>query len=136
MKPYALKSGEGQTYQYGVPFTVKAGELKTTNGAAVTEYTTHKGEEPNDHTHPTEDEMFYVLDGALTFRCGERAFDLETGGFVFLPRGIKHGYTILSDGDVRLLVVTAPPREPSLSWQGFVADFEADGDLVDHQEAG
>jgi quercetin dioxygenase-like cupin family protein len=135
MDPYALKAGEGPTYQYGVPFTVKAGELKTTNGAAVTEYTTCKGEEPNDHTHPTEDEMFYVLDGSLTFRCGDRTFDLEAGGFVFLPRGIKHGYTIHGDDPARLLVVTAPPREPSPSWQGFVADFEASGDTVDHSPA-
>jgi quercetin dioxygenase-like cupin family protein len=129
MESYALKAGEGWTYQYGIPFTVKAGELETTNGAAVTEYTTRKGEEPKDHTHQTEDEMFYVLDGALTFRCGDRAYDLEAGGFVFLPRGLKHGYTIRSDGDVRLLVVTAPQREPSQSWKGFVADFEADGEL-------
>jgi quercetin dioxygenase-like cupin family protein len=127
---YALPSGQGWTYQNGIDFTVKAGEFKTANGAAVIEYTTRKGEEPGEHTHPTEDEMFYVMQGALTFLCGDRTFDVETGGFVFLPCGIPHDYRIRSDGPVRLLVVTAPPRELSEGWDGFVGGFEASGDLV------
>jgi quercetin dioxygenase-like cupin family protein len=31
--------------------------------------------------------MFYVLEGAITFQCGEDRFDLEKGGFIFLPHG-------------------------------------------------
>jgi quercetin dioxygenase-like cupin family protein len=130
MGPYALKPGEGWTYNDGIDFTVKAGELQSTNGAAFIEYVTRKGEEPPDHTHPSEDEMFYVLEGELTFRCGEQSFDVEAGGFVFLPRGIRHGYTMRSNGPIRLLVVTAPPREPSESWDGFVSSFESNGQLV------
>jgi hypothetical protein len=42
---------------------VKAGELHPGRGAAFTEYTTRKGEEPLDHIRPTEDEIFYVLNG-------------------------------------------------------------------------
>jgi quercetin dioxygenase-like cupin family protein len=99
---------------------------------AVLEYTTRKGEEPPDHTHRTEDEMFYVLEGAITFRCAGESFALEKGGFVFLPRGIKHGYTINSDQPVRLLVITAPVRDgQSGGWGGFVADMEnGQGELV------
>lgn len=130
MEAYALKSGQGWTYRNGINFTVKAGEFKTANGAAFIEYTTKKGEEPGDHIHPTEDEMFYVLEGALTFKCGDQKFDVEGGGFVFLPHGIEHGYTIRSDGPVRLIAVTSPPREPGNGWGGFVGDFESSGDLV------
>lgn len=130
MKAYALQSGQGWTYRDGIDFTVKAGERQTTNGAAVIEYHTREGEEPPEHSHPTEDEMFYVLEGALTFRCGNQSFEVESGGFVFLPRGVEHGYTIRSDGPVRLLVVTAPPRDRSDGWGGFVGDFESRGELV------
>ncbi len=70
MGPYTLKPGEGWKYRYGIDMTVKLGELHPGRGAAFTEYTTRKGEEPPDHTHPTEDEIFYVLSGELTFRCG------------------------------------------------------------------
>ncbi len=127
---YALHAGGGWTYRNGIDFTVKAGESGTTNGAAVIEYTTRKGEEPGDHTHDTEDEMFYVLEGALTFTCGDQTFDVDDGGFVFLPCGIEHGYTMRSDGPVRLLAITAPPREAREGWGGFVESFESTGEVI------
>jgi quercetin dioxygenase-like cupin family protein len=131
MKPYALKSGEGWTYKYGIDFTIKAGELSPGRGASFTEYTTQKGEEPPDHTHPTEDEIFYVLSGELTFHCGGELFEVGEGGFVYLPQGIQHGYTIRSDGLVRLLVVAFPTRAAAgEGWGGFIADVERDGELV------
>ena len=121
---YAFAAGEGWTYSHGIDFVVKARETGSDMGVAVLEYVTKKGEEPRDHTHQTEDEMFYVLEGALTFRCRDESFDIDEGGFVFLPYGVTHGYTIRSDGDVRLLVVTSPPREASGGWDGFVGDME------------
>ncbi|HUX88812.1 MAG TPA: cupin domain-containing protein [Chloroflexota bacterium] len=127
---FAWKRGEGWTYQMGIDFAIKAGEINTTNGAAVLEYTTRKGEEPDDHTHPTEDEMFYVLAGEMTFRCADQSFDVDDGGFVFLPRGVEHGYTIRSDGPVRLLVVTSPPRKSGDPWGGFVGDLQSSGEVV------
>jgi quercetin dioxygenase-like cupin family protein len=132
IRPYALKAGEGWTYRFGIDFTVKAGEVQDGSGAALLEYVTRQGEEPPDHTHGSEDEMFYVLEGAVTFRCGEETFDLEKGGFIFLPRGIQHGYTIRSEDPVRLIVVTSPVREGSSGgWGGFVADMELDqGELI------
>jgi quercetin dioxygenase-like cupin family protein len=131
-RPYALKAGEGWTYRFGIDFTVKAGEVQDGSSAAFLEYVTRQGEEPEDHTHRIEDEMFYVLEGAITFRCGEETFDLEQGGFIFLPRGIKHGYTIRSETPVRLIVVTSPVREGSSDgWGGFVADMESgQGELI------
>jgi quercetin dioxygenase-like cupin family protein len=132
IRPYALKAGEGWTYRFGIDFVVKAGEVQDGNGAAFLEYVTRKGEEPPGHTHETEDEMFYVLEGAVTFRCGQATFDLEVGGFIFLPRGLEHSYTIRSQDPVRLIVVTSPAREgASGGWGGFVADMESgQGELI------
>lgn len=135
MRPYALKNGEGWTYRYDINFTVKAGELQPGRGAAFIEYTTRKGEEPPDHTHPTEDEIFYVLKGSLTFRCGGETFDVDEGGFMYLPQGIEHGYTIRSEDIVRLLVVTFPTRIDAQGWNGFVADVERQGELLAQPES-
>ena len=131
-RPYALKAGKGWMYRFGIDFTVKASEVQAGSGAAVMEYVTRKGEEPGCHAHPTEDEMFYVLEGTITFRCGEETFDLEKGGFIFLPRGIEHGYEIHSSEPVRLLIITSPVREGlSGGWGGFVSDLElGQGELV------
>ena len=124
-KPYALRPGQGQAVNLGVEFVIKAGELSSGSGAAVLEYTTRPGEEPDDHVHPSEDEMFYVLSGRITFRCGGEQFDLEPGSFIFLPRGLSHGYTIPGPEPVRLLVITAPPRPQPGGWAGFAADLES-----------
>jgi quercetin dioxygenase-like cupin family protein len=132
MRPYALKAGEGWTYHFGIDFIVKASEIQAGSGVAFLEYVTRKGEEPSDHTHLTEAEIFYVLEGALTFRCGGQTFDLEQGSFIFLPPRIQHGYTIRSDDPIRLLVITAPIREGlSGGWGGFVSDMElGQGELI------
>ena len=65
LRPYALKTGEGWTYRFGIDFTVKSSEVQKGSGAAILEYKTQKGEEPPSHTHETEDEMSYVLEGAI-----------------------------------------------------------------------
>ena len=131
-RPYALKAGEGWTYRlFSVDFTVKAGEVPPGSGAAIMEYTARKGEEPGQHTHPNEDEIFYVLEGKITFLCGGERFDLEQGGFIFLPHGIPHDYTFPGDDPVRLLIVTAPVRGGSGGWGGFVSDLElGQGELI------
>jgi quercetin dioxygenase-like cupin family protein len=130
LRPYMLKTGEGWTYNYGIDFTVKAGELARGPRLAFVEFTTRAGEEPPDHTHATEDEIFYVLKGDLTVRCGDDTFEVEDGGFIFLPRGLEHGYQIRGRNDVHLLVITSPAQENAEGgWGGFVADFETQGEL-------
>ena len=130
--PYALRAGEGWTYSdHGPEFILKAGERGLGRRLAFIEYTTRSGEEPADHTHTTEDEIFYVLQGSLTFRCGDKTFELDDSGFVFLPRGIEHGYKVRSDGDVHLLVVTSPSQPEAIGgWGGFVASFEDPAKLL------
>jgi quercetin dioxygenase-like cupin family protein len=125
IEPYALHAGEGPTYSFGPEFIIKAGELGRGRRLAFVEHTTRSGEEPGDHTHPTEDEIFYVLRGLVTFRCGGAVFELTDGGFLFLPRGISHGYTIRSPGDVRMPFVTSPADEnASGGWGGLIGDLE------------
>ena len=130
MRPYALKAGDGWTYNYGIDFTIKSGELRGGPRLAFLLYETRAGEEPPDHTHDTEDEMFYVLRGSLTFRCGNESFDADAGWFVFLPCGIEHGYKMHGDGPVELIVITSPAADRAEGgWGGFVADVETQGEL-------
>jgi quercetin dioxygenase-like cupin family protein len=131
-RPYALQENAGWVYRYGVDFVIKVGEIQEGHGAAFLEYVNRQGEEPPAHTHDTEDEMFYVVEGALTFQCGGESFDLQKGAFIFLPHGFQHTYLIRSQAPVRLIVVTAPVREgQSGGWGGFVSDLEASqGQLI------
>jgi len=125
--PYALRAREGWVYDQGAEFIVKLGERRR---FALLEYATDQDEWPG-HTHNTEDEVFYVLKGTLTFRCGNDEFDVGEGGFIFLPNGIEHGYKIRGGKPVRLLVVTAPASESSatVGWDGFVSGLETGVEL-------
>jgi quercetin dioxygenase-like cupin family protein len=133
IRPHAVDAGQGWTHHFaelGIDFDVKVGEQRHGRRLAVFELTTRPGEEPPVHTHATEDEFFYVLDGEVAFRCGEDRFEVSAGGCVLLPRGIPHGYRIVSPG-ARLLVVTTPaPDEGVRGWGGFVSSFEGDSQLL------
>ena len=132
IRPYALQAGEGWTYRFaelGIDFEVKVGEQRHGRRLGFFELTTRAGEEPPLHTHATEDEFFYVLEGEVAFRCGEDRFEVTDGGCVFLPRGIEHGYTIVGPGDARFLVVTTPAPDDVRGWDGFVGSFERNSEL-------
>jgi len=123
---FALGAGEGWILEdKGYTFEVKLPERSGPGRLAVTLLVTTEDEWPG-HTHRTEDEVFYVLEGSLTFRCGDDQFDVDGGGFVFLPMGIQHGYKLRSP-ETRLLVATSPaPEGEQPGWDGFLSGFEDD----------
>ena len=42
------------------------------------------------HHHESEDELFLVLDGALTIKLRDRDVDLTAGEIFIVPRGVEH----------------------------------------------
>ena len=81
---------------------------KDTRGQfALTEQVARKGNVPPRHIHHREDEMFYLLEGEMTFSIGERSIKATPGSMVFAPRDIPHSFTIDSE-QVRILVLNTP----------------------------
>jgi quercetin dioxygenase-like cupin family protein len=60
------------------------------------------------HLHHAEDEAFYVLDGEFTFICNGKKTILGPGGYIFLPRGIPHGFRSSSVSDGHILTHVMP----------------------------
>jgi quercetin dioxygenase-like cupin family protein len=58
------------------------------------------------HTHLIDDESAYLLEGSLTVIVGDKSYDLEPGGFVYMPRGIPHSFR--PNGEVVALSIQAP----------------------------
>lgn len=52
---------------------------------------------PGAHKHETEDDMFYVLEGVMSFLIGERWMDAPAGSFVLAPAGVVHDFENRSD---------------------------------------
>src|SRR5947207_2331390 len=91
--PYVLTREEGTSVWFlGTLMTLKATGKTTNQGFALIEQVLPAGFASPFHTHHTEDEAFYILEGTITFLCGNRTFNTTPGSFVYLPRRIMHGF--------------------------------------------
>jgi mannose-6-phosphate isomerase-like protein (cupin superfamily) len=98
---YVLPAGTGLADDPGL----KASQRSTAGALSVFETTISAG--PPLYVHEQEDECFYVLDGALSIRCGSDTFDAQAGSFVYLPRGRPHRFWATYQA-ARLLLITVP----------------------------
>ena len=57
------------------------------------------------HLHHSDDEAWYVLEGALRVQVGKDEIEASTGSSVFVPRGTPHAYWNAGPGRVRYLLV-------------------------------
>jgi mannose-6-phosphate isomerase-like protein (cupin superfamily) len=83
------------------------------NSTFVLEENVDDGSDPGQliappHRHLREDEAWYVLEGRLGFRLGEKEIEAGAGEAVLGPRGIPHTYWNTSSAPARYLLVTGP----------------------------
>ena len=106
---YLLVPQEGQaTWFLGTLMTVKAGGDQTRGAFTLLEWMAPPGFAPPPHIHHEEDEAFYILEGAMTVTCGDSTWQATPGSFVFLPRGVVHGFHIAEGTPLRGLQLTVP----------------------------
>ena len=58
--------------------------------------------------HHDFDELFYVLDGELTFQLGDQLVTRRAGELAFARRGVHHTFANLSGAPARQLIVCTP----------------------------
>jgi len=88
--------------------TIKATAESTGGAYGLVESLVAPGFSPPLHVHHREDEAFYVLEGDLTMRCGERTFAAGPGAFVFLPREVPHTFVVEGGRPARMLTLLSP----------------------------
>ena len=88
--------------------TIKATGASTGGAFGLVESLIAPGFSPPLHVHYREDESFWVLEGELTMRCGDRTFQAGPGAFVFLPRGVPHTFVVESSTPARMLTLLTP----------------------------
>ena len=49
------------------------------------------------HAHSREDEIWYVLEGHITFTIGDRTIEGGPGSFAYIPRGVPHTFQVRTD---------------------------------------
>ena len=113
---HALGKEQGDAIWFlGTRMTVKAGSSATNGAFTLIEAECPSGFAPPPHIHQIEDEAFYLLDGRIDVTCGADHWEVGPGGFVFLPKGIPHGFAVIGDTSARMLQFTTPGQFESFA---------------------
>ena len=119
-----LGPGEGRDYPMGgIRALFKADGPETADKYSISEWWLEAHTQgPGAHAHP-EDDVFYVLEGTMSFLLGDRWIDAAKGAFVLAPGGMKHDFENRSDGRAGVLNLSIPgPFEPAMA--GIAAWFK------------
>lgn len=115
-EPIILPPGGGRAYPMGrLDAIFKADGDETAGRYSISEWWLEphtKG--PGAHSHD-EDDVFYVLEGTISFRIGERWVDAPKGSFVLAPGGTPHDFENRTSARAGMLNVSSPgPFEPDM----------------------
>lgn len=106
---HALAEDDAEAVWFlGTLATIKGVGSRTGGTLAAVEFTHPSGFATPLHVHHKADEAFYVLAGGIRGVCGDREWRATTGAFVWLPRGVPHGYAVDGDETLRTLAICAP----------------------------
>ena len=86
--------------------------------AATFEFIAAPSFDTGSHFHSKIEEQFFVLDGELEIRAGNRLIVGRPGTFVALPTGTAHAFANRGNLPARMLLVTAPPGH-----EGYFAEL-------------
>lgn len=106
---YALADSDAETFWFvGTLAMIKAGAEQTGGVLSVVEFTHAPGFATPPHVHHESDEAFYILEGKMRGFCGAHSWQAGPGSFIWLPRGIPHGYAVDGETLLRSLAITLP----------------------------
>lgn len=88
-----LAPGEGRAYPMGrISALFKADGSETADRYSISEWWLEPNTQgPGAHSHP-EDDIFYVLEGTMSFLIQDRWVDAPKGAFVLAPGGVTHDF--------------------------------------------
>jgi mannose-6-phosphate isomerase-like protein (cupin superfamily) len=84
----------GRTYQAGPMRAVFLADGEETGDRyCISEWWLEAGDSgPGPHSHDDNVEMFYVVEGTMSFLAGERWYDAPAGSFLRIPAGVTHDF--------------------------------------------
>lgn len=94
-----LSEGEGRVYNCGTMTAIfKADENETNEKYSISEWWLEPHSDgPGAHSHEKNDEVFYMLEGTLSFLVGDTWIDASKGTFLRIPAKTIHDFKNTSD---------------------------------------
>lgn len=108
-EPIFLQPGQGRSYPMGAIAAVFKADGEETAGAySISEWWLEpRTKGPGAHSHP-EDDVFYVIEGVMSFLIGDEWIDAPRGSFVLAPAGVTHDFENRGDVPAGLLNISVP----------------------------
>jgi quercetin dioxygenase-like cupin family protein len=108
-KPVICRPGEskGITLRgYPMAFLVTGEDTKHTS---MFDWTIPAGFATGRHVHRVQEETFYVLEGECEWHVGDDVVRATPGTYLFIPPGVPHNITNVSEKPARVLMTVSPP---------------------------
>ncbi len=104
-----LKAGEGRSYPMGrIAALFKADGSETAERYSISEWWLEPHTTgPGAHSH-AEDDIFYVIEGVMSFFLDGEWFDAARGSFVLVPGGMTHDFENRSNARTGVLNFSIP----------------------------
>ncbi len=104
-----LPPGEGRSYPMGrISAVFKADGHETLAAYSISEWWLEPHTQgPGAHSHK-EDDVFYVIEGTMSFLMGDRWFDAPKGALVLAPSGVTHDFENRSSSRAGVLNFSIP----------------------------
>jgi mannose-6-phosphate isomerase-like protein (cupin superfamily) len=104
-----LLPGKGRSYAMGrISAVFKADGDETQNAYSVSEWWLEPHTQgPGAHSHE-EDDVFYVIEGTMSFLIGDRWIDAPRGSFMLVPGGMTHDFENRSSSRAGVLNLSIP----------------------------
>jgi mannose-6-phosphate isomerase-like protein (cupin superfamily) len=104
-----LQPGQGRSYPMGrIAALFKADGAETAERYSISEWWLEPHTQgPGAHSHP-EDDVFYVIEGVMTFRVGDEWLDAAKGALVLVPGGVTHDFENRSAARAGVLNLSIP----------------------------
>ncbi|RYY76183.1 MAG: cupin domain-containing protein [Gammaproteobacteria bacterium] len=104
-----LAPGEGRPYAMGrISAVFKADERETAGKYSISEWWLEPNTQgPGAHSHD-EDDIFYVIEGTMSFLLGDKWMDAAKGSFVLAAGGTTHDFQNRSSSRAGVLNISVP----------------------------
>jgi mannose-6-phosphate isomerase-like protein (cupin superfamily) len=125
-KPVLVHPGSARAYEMGrIKAYFHADGKETAGRYSISEWWLEPFTQgPGAHSHEHDDDVFYVLEGVMSFLVGETWVDAARGSFVLAPAGVTHAFE--NRGSIRSRRRKIASKSPT-SFGSSLARFILDG---------
>ena len=92
----------------GTEVQYKAEGARPGGGPTFLEFHPAPGFSTGDHVHASIEEIFYVVEGEVQVRVGDRTLRARPGDFVLVPPGVAHGFGNAGHAPAKMLLLISP----------------------------